>query len=195
MSQQRKRDRLLNWTRFSGQQSQRPTASQPPSAGPSSIAVSPSGSASQITAFSVDIGEKLFHEAWAALTAEEQVTVRRYVAQSSQDIRTAVQTAQDATQRHRKLCEDKRWQWSFRGHVVILRDEADKVVLWLDRFKSAGDVVANVAPLHVGLPWAGVRILLEVCTPLGIDDFEVTTLTLPRWLFQTAVKWLLSSLG
>jgi len=53
-------------------------------------------------------------------------------------------------------------------------------MLWLDRFKSVGDVVANVAPLHVGVPWAGVRILLEVCTPLSIDDSKVTTLTLRR---------------
>jgi len=44
----------------------------------------------------------------------------------------------------------------------LLRDKADKVMLWLDRFKSAGDEVANVAPLHVGLLWAGVRMLLEV---------------------------------
>ena len=43
-----------------------------------------------------------------------------------------------------------------------LRDEADNVILWLDRFKQVGDVAVNVDPIHAGLPWAGVRLLLEV---------------------------------
>lgn len=44
----------------------------------------------------------------------------------------------------------------------MLRDEADKVLRWLDRFKSVSDVVANVDSVHIGLPWAGIRMLLEV---------------------------------
>jgi hypothetical protein len=37
-----------------------------------------------------------------------------------------------------------------------------KVLQLLDRFKSVGDVIANVDPVHVGLPWAGIRVILEV---------------------------------
>ena len=43
-----------------------------------------------------------------------------------------------------------------------MEEEADKVVGWLNRFTAVGDVVANVDPVHVGLPWAGIRLLLEV---------------------------------
>jgi hypothetical protein len=43
----------------------------------------------------------------------------------------------------------------------------DKVLQLLDRFKSAGDVAANVDPVHIGLPWAGIRVILEVCEILG----------------------------
>jgi hypothetical protein len=43
-----------------------------------------------------------------------------------------------------------------------LFEQADKVVRLLDRFKAVGDIVANVDPVHVGLPWAGVRAILEV---------------------------------
>ena len=43
-----------------------------------------------------------------------------------------------------------------------LGDEADKVLLWLDRFKSVGDIAVNADPIHAGLPWAGIRLLLEV---------------------------------
>jgi hypothetical protein len=30
-------------------------------------------------------------------------------------------------------------------------------------FKAVGDVVANIDPVHVGLPWAGILAILEVC--------------------------------
>jgi ankyrin repeat domain-containing protein 50 len=45
---------------------------------------------------------------------------------------------------------------------VRLAQEADKVLLWLDRFKSMGDIAVNADPIHTGLPWAGIRLLLEV---------------------------------
>jgi hypothetical protein len=39
----------------------------------------------------------------------------------------------------------------------------DKVMRLLDKFKAMGDVVANIDPIHVGLPWVGIRAILEVC--------------------------------
>ena len=56
----------------------------------------------------------------------------------------------------------KRWTWTYRGRQMYLFEQADKVVRLLDRFKAVGDIVANVDPVHVGLPWAGVRAILEV---------------------------------
>ena len=56
----------------------------------------------------------------------------------------------------------KRWTWTYRGRQIYLFEQADKVVRLLDRFKAVGDIVANVDPVHVGLPWAGVRAILEV---------------------------------
>jgi hypothetical protein len=34
---------------------------------------------------------------------------------------------------------------------------------WLDKFKQVGDVAVNFDPHHAALPWAGVRLMLEVC--------------------------------
>lgn len=45
---------------------------------------------------------------------------------------------------------------------MTLREEADKVLLWLDRLKQVGDITVNADPIHAGLPWAGIRLLLEV---------------------------------
>jgi hypothetical protein len=35
-------------------------------------------------------------------------------------------------------------------------------VKWLDQFKHIGDVVSNADPVHVGLPWVKIRLLLKV---------------------------------
>lgn len=56
----------------------------------------------------------------------------------------------------------KRWSWNYKGRQMYLFEQADKVVRLLDRFKTVGDIVANVDPVHVDLPWAGVRVILEV---------------------------------
>lgn len=59
-------------------------------------------------------------------------------------------------------CENKRWKFSYGKHRVVLRDVAEKVTSRLGRFTQIGDIIANVDPLHVGLPWAGIRLLLQV---------------------------------
>jgi hypothetical protein len=59
-------------------------------------------------------------------------------------------------------CQIKRWPWNYRGRQVYLFEQVDKVVQLLDKFKAVGDVVANVDPIHVGLPWAGIRAILDV---------------------------------
>jgi ankyrin repeat domain-containing protein 50 len=64
-------------------------------------------------------------------------------------------------------CEKKSFKFRFQGKEIILRDVAEKIVLWLDKFKSVGDVVVNFDPVHASLPWAGVRFLLQVLISLS----------------------------
>ena len=61
-----------------------------------------------------------------------------------------------------RTCENKRWKFSYGKHRVVLRDVAEKVTSRLGRLTQIGDIIANVDPLHVGLPWAGIRLLLQV---------------------------------
>lgn len=64
----------------------------------------------------------------------------------------------------------------------MLSDVADRVCGWLDKFKQIGDIAVQVDPLHAGLPWTGVRLILQVRCPF---DLQV-----PRVLVEmvTAVK-------
>ena len=78
------------------------------------------------------------------------------------DIASALEEALNAAQEKQKVCVSKRWTFMVGKHNMRLCDEADKVILWLDRFKQVGDIAVNADPIHAGLPWAGIRLLLEV---------------------------------
>jgi hypothetical protein len=58
---------------------------------------------------------------------------------------------------------DKRWRYTRKtGETVILRDLFEKIIKWMNVFKEAGDMAAQYDPVHAALPWAGVRLLLQV---------------------------------
>lgn len=74
----------------------------------------------------------------------------------------ALDDALRAAKQKQRCCNKKKWTLTFGGRTITLKDEAEKIIGWLDRFKAVGDIAANADPVHVGLPWAGIRLLLEV---------------------------------
>jgi hypothetical protein len=67
-----------------------------------------------------------------------------------------------AVEAKRETCEKNHWVFELNGQKVQLSKLADKIYVWLDKFKGIGDIVANVDPLHAGLPWAAIRLFLQV---------------------------------
>lgn len=161
-SRLRKRDVMRDLLRKPKKPSPSLTSISHPATPWPSQAVPTSAAPSAPTASSKQAGERFLEDALAGLTSEEQSIIRAHLAPNIQDIGTAVDRAYSAALSKKQVCESKRWRWSVGGREIVLREEAEKVLHWLDRFKSVGDVVANVDPLHIGLPWAGIRMLLEV---------------------------------
>ncbi|TEY27484.1 hypothetical protein BOTCAL_1110g00010 [Botryotinia calthae] len=62
----------------------------------------------------------------------------------------------------KRLCEERKWKFQLGKRTLVLRDEVEKVIRGLRKFKEVGDIIVNVDPLHAGLPWAAIRLLLEV---------------------------------
>ena len=63
------------------------------------------------------------------------------------------------------------------GQQRFLRDVAEKIIVWIDKFKRIGDIAANFDPIHAALPWAAVKFLLEVgfmITPKEIIEPRLT---------------------
>ena len=106
----------------------------------------------------------LWHEALKKLDPEKQSAIRGLAVSVEQTSSPAglIENVYNDVREKRSQCEAKRWKLSFRGREVILRDVADKVATRISKFKEIGDVVANVDPLHAGLPWAGMRFVLQL---------------------------------
>lgn len=67
-----------------------------------------------------------------------------------------------AAKRKRDECDNQRWKFEFNGRQIILHDIAEKIVVWINKFKEIVDIAVNFDPVHAALPWAGVRFLLQV---------------------------------
>ena len=62
----------------------------------------------------------------------------------------------------KQLCLSKRWKFERNGEDIVLRDVVEKIIKWLHRFGTVGDIAMQFDPAHASLPWAGVRFLLQV---------------------------------
>jgi hypothetical protein len=104
----------------------------------------------------------LWSEALQKLSTKDKALVLDHVPLAESPLSEMLETLTKVAQDKRRACESKRWKLEFRGHTVVLGKLADKIVLWLDKFKQIGDIAVNVDPVHAGLPWAGIRFLLQV---------------------------------
>lgn len=62
----------------------------------------------------------------------------------------------EATRNSRDVCREKRLQFNFRGQDIIIRDVAEKILTWVDKFKDIGDIATQYDSGHAALPWAGI---------------------------------------
>ena len=125
--------------------------------------VSPSQQATSNPSFS----HNLLNDALEQLSHRDRATLQDHILPNSSEVNLALEQALAAAQEKQRHCLEKRWRVTFAGREFILKEEADKVICWLNRVKQVGDVVVNVDPMHAGLPWAGIRLLLEVRDPLS----------------------------
>lgn len=93
------------------------------------------------------------------LSPEEKDAVSQVASDSKLEILRHLRTA---AEEKRKNCEDQRWKFEVNGRKIVLRDVAQKIIIWIDKFKQIGDIAVNFDPVHASLPWAGIRLLLEV---------------------------------
>nr|POE74295.1 vegetative incompatibility protein het-e-1 [Quercus suber] len=102
----------------------------------------PSSGASQTqNSVAQDPGATFLRKSMSLLKPKERETIEKYALHGVADINIAVARAHSAALDHKQTCTDRLWRWSLLGRTVVLRDEADKVLRWLDRFKAVGLIV------------------------------------------------------
>jgi len=140
-----------------------PAPPTPLVARPSSPSSNPSpGPGSRPARQTVAVSRDFLDRVLELLPQRDRATIEEHSLTTTDDIDSTLEGALIAAQYKRKLCEDKRWTFVVRGRTVKLLDEADNVMLWLDRFKQVGDVAMRANPIHASIPWVGIRLLLEV---------------------------------
>ena len=134
-----------------------------------------SPSATQPDPTRTKVSSTILADALELLDREKRETIRTQLLSSTITADTAVDEVYGTAYKLQQSVGVKRSYWKYGNHKICLQDQVDKVLRLLDRFKSIGNVVANVDPIHVGLPWAGMRAVLEVGTAHRAFTAEVHT--------------------
>lgn len=88
---------------------------------------------------------------------------KRHIDFDRSDKLTVLEDIRNAVQEKKELCIQRCWTYKkSNGETVILRDQIEKIMVWVDKFKTIGDNVMQYDPAHAALPWAGVRFFLQV---------------------------------
>lgn len=57
---------------------------------------------------------------------------------------------------------DKEWMIRFKNQKIKIREQIHRIVKVVQTAQALGSAVASLDPLHAGLPWAGVCVILTV---------------------------------
>ncbi|PGH18939.1 hypothetical protein AJ80_04266 [Polytolypa hystricis UAMH7299] len=85
------------------------------------------------------------------------------------DRRAAIEAVLETAKQTRDECLSRRWKIVRKGKTIILRDVLEKVTVWINRFKGVGDALVQYDPGHATIPWAIIRLFLQVT----VTDVEI----------------------
>lgn len=58
--------------------------------------------------------------------------------------------------------KQKQWVLQWDQKSIVVRDQAERIVKFVQTFSSLGSTIASIDPIHAGIPWAGVCVILTV---------------------------------
>ena len=91
-------------------------------------------------------------------TARNKIGLSMTADQKLTDLVGVVETWRDNLERKRGRLITFPWG----GKTMNLMNLLDDALGWIRRFREIGDVVAQCDPIHLGLPWAGIRFITQV---------------------------------
>ncbi|KAF8415382.1 hypothetical protein EV426DRAFT_515956, partial [Tirmania nivea] len=92
------------------------------------------------------------------ISEEDRKVLKESISSDSDSILRAVTTTL-------REIDKRRWvnySYTWNGRTYKIFGLLNNVTTWVDRFKSIGDIIVQFDPIHSALPWAAVRMLLQV---------------------------------
>ena len=62
----------------------------------------------------------------------------------------------------RDQCVEKRWKFRVGDTAFDLSEKAGSIISCVNKLKGIGDVAVQYDPSHAALPWATIRLVLQV---------------------------------
>lgn len=94
--------------------------------------------------------------------AHQKIIRDHFTGSDPLDISASIQKAIDAAEEQKQMCINEQWTMRIGGKTIILRDKVNTVVDLISKFKDIGSIAVGADPIHAGLPWAGICLLLQV---------------------------------
>jgi hypothetical protein len=112
---------------------------------------------------SANTGHRSSNDLWADAAALLSDNDRQNINFSRPDKLNILAELHADAERSKQRSIESRWKFTRKsGATVIVRDVFEKIIRWIDMFKQVGDVAVQFDPTHASLPWAGVRLVLQV---------------------------------
>ncbi|KAF5582266.1 ankyrin 1 [Fusarium pseudocircinatum] len=128
--------------------------------------------------------QSLWDQAFNSLSAD----LKTSLSQAATHKRDILAAALEAAETRKATSLRKRWKFKrSNGEVVIIRDVLEKIAKWIDSFKAVGDAAVQFDASNASLPWAAVRLLLQVTVNdvqqygTMVQDLEVVSRIIARY--------------
>ncbi|KAF7951718.1 hypothetical protein EAE96_007017 [Botrytis aclada] len=111
--------------------------------------------------------EILWKEAYEKFKHEDSELYERLQSIINKDFNVKANVGQeqqlgDLLFRKRRIMEDKQWVLYWRKKAIKIGSQFDKIVKIFKLIKPIGDTAAGLDPVHAGIPWACVSVLLPL---------------------------------
>ncbi|KAG4261690.1 hypothetical protein FPRO03_11707 [Fusarium proliferatum] len=140
--------------------------------------------ATQIPPSSNTSAQSLWDQAYNSLGAD----LKTSLGQAATHKRDILAAALEAAETRKTTSLRRRWKFKrSNGEVVIVRDVLEKIAKWIDSFKAVGDAAVQFDASNASLPWAAVRLLLQVTVNdvqqygTMVQDLEVVSRIIARY--------------
>jgi hypothetical protein len=70
-----------------------------------------------------------------------------------------------ATERSLTALLKRQWKIEIGNKEIVIREQLEKILKAVQVFKDLGSAATSIDPVHAGLPWAGLCLLMQVCSP------------------------------